>query len=316
MTIAADSQQVPEIKSRIAPTPSGYLHQGNGFSFVLTWLLVREAGGKLLLRIDDADTQRARPEYIDDIFQCLDWLGLDWDSGPAGPDDFRENFSQENRFTAYQHLLELLRGAGVLYACSCSRSEIKNRYTEGIYQGFCRDRELPFTNAAHAWRIQVPREDVCFRELGVGRHCLSLAQTMGDFVVRRKGGWPAYQVASLADDLAWGTNLIVRGMDLLSSTAAQVYLAQCLEGQEGDTAIRQLALQFQQAQFLHHPLLLDSQGEKLSKSAGSTSLKSLREAGGTPLPVYARVAQHLNLPADAAASLNNMLQAFRESRRG
>lgn len=312
MGLTANNEEIKPIKGRLAPTPSGFLHRGNAFSFVLTWLLVRQAGGQLLLRIDDADTTRARPEYLEDIFRSLDWLGLNWDVGPTGAEDFAESYSQTMRFPLYLQLLEDLQRQGSLYACSCSRSQLRQQSLQGLSGDSCRNRALSFANTAYAWRIKVPAGDICFHEWGQGSHCLPLASQMGDFVVKRKGGLPAYQLASLSDDLYWGINLIVRGEDLLYSTAAQVYLAQLLAAQAGEGAQQQAAKQFASATFLHHPLLLDEKGEKLSKSAGSASLKSLREAGGNPLSIYARVASYLKLPAEAAASLEDMLQAMGE----
>lgn len=307
-----DSKEIQPFRSRIAPTPSGFLHKGNGFSFVLSWLLVRSFEGKLLLRIDDADTSRARPEYLEDIFHCLDWLGLDWDEGPAGPDDFQKNYTQQLRFGNYESLLEVLVQKQQLYACSCSRSQIRRRNAKGVYGGSCRKKGLPLEKGI-PWRMLVPEEVVpCFKEWPFGERCLGLAAKMGDFVVMRREGLPAYQVASLADDIAWGTTLVVRGEDLLDSTAAQVFLAGLLATQHQNQYWQTGGAAFQQAKFLHHPLLKDEKGEKLSKSTGSTSLKSLREAGGTPLAVYALVAEYLDLPADAAASLPELLQAAKE----
>lgn len=314
MATPADIQIVTELKGRIAPTPSGYLHKGNGFSFVLTWLLVRKAGGKLQLRIDDADTERARPEYITDIFRCLEWLGLDWDEGPSGPADFSANYSQEKRFHEYAQLLNVLRKQEAVYACSCSRTIIKKNHPDGIYRGTCREKSIDFARPDAAWRIKVPAASVCFWELTKGQQCMLLSEHMGDFVVRRKGGLPAYQIASLSDDLSWGTTHIVRGADLLMSSAAQLYLAQQLSMQATERLIQQKAVNFLEVQFLHHPLILDPKGQKLSKSADSTSLRSLREAGGNPMPVYALVAEYLGLPADAAASLTDLLQAYNELR--
>ena len=314
MGAGSNNQAVPVLCSRIAPTPSGYIHKGNGFSFVLTWLLVRCVGGKLLLRIDDADTARARPEYIEDIFMCLEWLGLDWDAGPESPADFKEQHSQELRFEQYYHLLDLLKQEGNLYACSCSRRTVQQLSKSGVYRGNCRELGLSFAGEEFNWRIVVPHDPVCFREAGSEERCLPLAEEMGDFVVRRKEGLPAYQIASLSDDLTNGVNFIVRGKDLLYSTAAQVYLATCLSRQSIDQEVQQLAGQFCNAVFLHHPLLLDEKGEKLAKSAGSTSLKSLREAGGNPMPIYSLVADFLSLPADAAASLSSLLKATQQAR--
>lgn len=313
MAPLANKQTFSHIKARLAPTPSGFLHQGNGFSFVLTWLLVRCAGGKLLLRIDDADTIRARAEYIEDIFHCMEWLGLEWDEGPSGPADFRQNYSQEHRFSNYQQLLQVLKDSGQVYACNCSRSQIRARFANGVYGGSCHNQNLNFSAKGVAWRVQVPDKDICYREAGKGYRCLPLWLEMGDFVVRRKDGLPAYQIASLADDIAWGINLVVRGEDLLFSTAAQVYLALLLAQQQQHSVLQKGAEEFKNSLFLHHPLVLDVKGEKLSKSSGSTSLKSMREAGGNPASVYALVASYLKLPAAAATSLHELQHAAMES---
>ncbi|EMR04622.1 glutamate--tRNA ligase family protein [Cesiribacter andamanensis] len=264
-----------QLLSRLAPTPSGFLHKGNGFSFVLTWLLMRAGGGKLLLRIDDADAGRTRPEFLDDIFRSLDWLGLDWDLGPQSPDDFLARYSQGLRYSLYHQLLEGLQQQGVLYACRCSRKQIAEQYTDGIYRGSCRQKSISLKAVGVSWRIRVAEKEVCFQEAAMGRRCLDLARQMGDFAVGRKDGLPAYQVASLADDLHWGVNYIVRGEDLLYSTAAQQYLARLLANGAGLSPLGQQAAAFLNIPFLHHPLQLDEQGQKLSKSAGSTALKSL-----------------------------------------
>ncbi|MBE7179290.1 MAG: tRNA glutamyl-Q synthetase, partial [Mucilaginibacter polytrichastri] len=110
--------------SRIAPTPSGFLHEGNAFSFVLTWLLVRQSGGKLRLRIDDYDLPRVRREFIEDIFRLLDWLGLDWDEGPQSPDDHTRNFSSKRRYDLYRNLLSVFLSFELAYTCSCSKKEL------------------------------------------------------------------------------------------------------------------------------------------------------------------------------------------------
>jgi len=127
------------LRSRIAPTPSGFLHLGNAVNFVLTWLMVRKAGGTLRLRIDDADCLRAKPEYLEDIFCQLDWLGITWDEGPMGVDDFRGRFSQQLRLERYREFLAGLARAGHLYPCGCSRREMRNLAPDGIYPGFCRE---------------------------------------------------------------------------------------------------------------------------------------------------------------------------------
>ena len=245
--------------SRIAPTPSGYLHLGNAFSFILTWLLVRKRGGVLHLRIDDLDAARRREAYIEDIFRTLDWLGMDYDEGPSGPDDFYRNHSQQHRIPAYEALLQDLRARGALFACTCSRKEIQLAAADGQYPGTCRDRGLPFDAPETAWRIRTPENaQATWHDAIRGPQTVFLHAAMRDFVVRRKDGIPAYQIASLSDDLAMGINCIVRGADLLDATAAQLLLADLLDRPA-----------FAHIQWFHHPLLLDAQGHKLSKSQGA-----------------------------------------------
>ena len=281
--------------SRLAPTPSGFLHAGNALSFILTWLLVRHHKGTLHLRIDDLDRTRKRPEYIEDIFSTLQWLGITPDHGPSGPADFEQHFSQEHRLPAYFKLLEQLKAAGQLFACDCSRATIQRHSTDGQYSGRCHNRNLPFNTPGVAWRYRTPHSlTVTIPDWLAGNLPVPLHATMRDPVLRRKDSIPAYQIASLADDEAMGTTLIVRGMDLLQSTAMQQHLA------------KQLSLPgFARATFWHHPLLQaqDSAGQKLSKSAGSLSLQYMRSQGLKPAAFYQWVSSLLGLQASNAKSL-------------
>lgn len=290
----------PPLRTRIAPTPSGWLHQGNGASFVLTWALARAAGGKVLLRIDDLDRARFRMEYLDDIFYTLDWLGLDYDEGPADAQDFLARFSQTHRLDLYHQALAELRAQDLCYACHCSRSRVRAASPDGIYPGFCREKKLDFEAVGVAWRARLPAHAVAtFREWGkVDVRAVELGSSVGDFVVRQKDGMPAYQVASLCDDLHWGINFVVRGADLLPSTAAQVWLARQIPGKQS----------FAKACFLHHALLTDGAGEKLSKSSGAAALATWRAAGRGPEQIYRQAAAWLALP-DGAHSLQTLLEA-------
>lgn len=283
-------RQIADLRGRLAPTPSGWLHAGNGASFALTWLLTRAADGTLLLRIDDLDQQRRRPEYLEDIFRTIDWLGLDYDFGPTGPDDFLQHWSQPHRREAYTAALASLWEAGRLYACDCSRSQVKERNPDGIYRGYCRARELSKSQANVAWRYRLPPDAGVAIEEATGRvETVDLAETMGDFVLRRKNGRAAYQLASVVDDDRYGINFIVRGADLLPSTAAQYVLA-------GDLP----ESTFRRAAFYHHPLVLDEAAEKLSKSAGARSLRSWRSAGKSSAEVFATAKSWLGAPAEVA----------------
>ena len=278
----------------MAPTPSGCLHLGNALNFVLTWLLARSREGTVRLRIDDADCARTRPEFIDDIFRQLDWLGLTWDEGPCGPDDFRRNHSQLLRIDRYRRLLESLRAALPLFSCRCSRKEIRAATKDGLYPGTCRNRREAAAGP-HGVRVSVPAGTV----IVLASEPVDLGRTMGDFLLWRRDDLPAYQLASLADDIDHEISCIVRGEDLRVSTAAQLFLAQGLE-EAGFKACR----------FLHHPLLLCPKGKKLAKSDNALSLMAMREAGLAPAVVYRETARLLGLNAGEATSLADLEQLF------
>lgn len=246
---------------------------GNGASFLLTAVMAREQGAELMLRIDDLDAERVRPEYITDIFETLEWLGIRWTIGPRDPADHRRNWSQSLRSTDHEQLLDELRAGGHLYACTCSRPKLKDCD--------CRARGGDLDGPEASWRLRVPeRCPVTVHEWGGGSRVLDLARLLPDPVLRQRGlnGQPprsAYQVASLSDDLRFGMDLIVRGEDLLPSTACQVYMATLLGRGH-----------FAEATFMHHALIGDERGGKLSKSQGAGSLRAWRDAGEGPELVH------------------------------
>ncbi len=253
--------------TRLAPTPSGYLHAGNAINFIITHRLAAATGSRVLLRIDDLDAERTRPEYVEDIFRSLEWLGISWDEGPSGPVELERQWSQMLRLDRYAELVSALRAAGHLYACTCSRAQLRATGSEGHYPGTCRNMDLPFDAADTSWRMRVPEVALVAVPSLIGQDTtLDLAKVMGDPVIRQRNGKPAYQVASLADDIDHGITFIVRGADLLPSTACQIHISQLL----GLSA-------FDQVRFLHHPLLRAENGAKLSKSARAASLRSMRE---------------------------------------
>lgn len=255
-------------RSRIAPTPSGLLHIGNAASFVLTERLVRQAEGTLLLRIDDLDADRVRPAYITDIFDTLAWLGIVPDQGPVDASTLADNWSQRSRVHLYDAALDRLRALGLVYGCNCSRRQVMDRSEDGLYPGTCRDKGLDLDAPDTAWRLRLP-EACSVHVSGPGADVpVDLSRDMGDPVVRTRRGVAAYQIASLVDDVTFGIDLIVRGEDLLPSSALQLHLAAVL-GEEG----------FRKATFIHHPLLTDAVGSKLSKSQGAGSLKEMRKNG-------------------------------------
>ncbi|GAB3286982.1 nucleotidyl transferase family protein [Hymenobacter tenuis] len=300
--------QLPDfpVVSRLAPTPSGFLHLGNAVNFTLTWLLTRRTGGTLHLRIDDLDRARFRPAYLDNIFRTLDWLGLDYDQGPTGPDEFERHFSQRHFLEEYEAVLQAARIAhpGLFYACRCSRSELARlALPNGRYPETCRPLALPPDAPQTVWRAHVPSStEVSFPDLLQGRLSCQLAQQLGDFVVRKKDGTAAYQVASVVDDVRLGTTLIVRGLDLLPSTAAQLWLAPFLPGQAS----------FETVHFLHHGLIVDEAGQKLSKSTQAGHQRGIVEEAASVQVVYRAVAQLLGLPIPPTAqlSLSDLLQGL------
>ncbi|HEX8655943.1 MAG TPA: glutamate--tRNA ligase family protein [Hymenobacter sp.] len=274
----------PPVVSRLAPTPSGYLHLGNAVNFVLTWLLTRRAGGALHLRIDDLDRARLRPAYLDNIFRVIDWVGIDYDCGPTGPDDFLRHHSQLLHLPEYNAVLRrLAQRPGLVQASTRSR-------TSAV------EAPVSLETPGVAWRAHVPAGTaVPFVDAGQGATSVPLGKMMPDFVVRKKDGVAAYQVASVVDDLRLGTTLIVRGLDLQPSTAAQLWLASQLSETRLFNSCR--------ISFYHHALLTDATGHKLSKSqqrpldAGVLGHAQGREA------VFQAVAKLLELPAEAAESL-------------
>ena len=289
--------------SRIAPTPSGFLHLGNAFNFLLTALLVDWEGGHLHLRIDDLDGPRVEPSSVEDIFVQLEWLGIDYDSGPSGPDELFKQYSQQLRRERYSAALEILRNSGILYACECSRSEIRKLSPVGNYPGTCRLKELDLMQDNLPWRVQVPVQTyVRFKTFTDKVEKINVDQVMGDFVIKRRDGLPAYQLASLMDDLELGVNLVVRGEDLRASTVAQLFLAKCLNDQV-----------FPAARFIHHQLINDNSGNKLSKSAGAFSLTSLREKHLSPVWIYQETAKSLRLPFQHIRTLDDLKEVFRNA---
>ena len=257
---------VSTMVTRIAPTPSGFLHRGNAFNFLLAQKIARQQKGKVFLRIDDLDAQRVRDEYLEDIFQSLAWLGIDWDIGPAGVEDFKKNWSQTLRIDTYQKTLNTLRQKNLLFACQCSRKALSGF---DLYPETCLPKNILLDTDDVAWRIKLNKStSVNFVDKLMGEINIDLHKTTGCAVVRRRDGIAAYHIASLTDDENFGINTIVRGYDLLDSSALQLHLAHQLGFEK-----------FSASSFYHHPLLQNTLGEKLSKSNGDDSLKAMRENG-------------------------------------
>lgn len=258
------------VVGRFAPSPSGRMHLGNVFSCLCSWLSARSQGGNIALRIEDLDDRCKRPELAAQLIDDLTWLGLEWDEGP---------YYQHDRLDLYESALHQLQDAGLTYPCFCTRAELHAasapHASDGtpIYRGACRGlsaEEVARRSAlrAPATRLRVPTVDdladdvVEFVDRTYGAQCEALATECGDFLVRRSDGVFAYQLAVVVDDARMGVTEVVRGADLLSSTARQLYLYRLL----GLPAPK----------FAHCPLLLAPDGRRLSKRDGDQSLENLR----------------------------------------
>jgi glutamyl-tRNA synthetase len=250
---------------------------------------VRRADGVLRLRIDDIDAPRVRPEYIDDIFRTLAWLGLDWDEGPQTPDEHQRLYSQSLRAERYDELIQQLINSGKVFACQCSRKDLSEKSCN------CLEKNLSLHQPDTALRIITSLDAIKVHDPKSGITSVSLSDDMKDFVIRRRDGIASYQVASLTDDIDHRINLIVRGQDLLYSTAAQLYLASLI----GDN-------DFSKTSFYHHLLLKDEEGNKLSKSAGSLSLKAMRESNTSSEEFYIKLSQLMGWK-EKCRSLDEML---------
>lgn len=255
--------------TRIAPTPSGFLHLGNAYSFLLTWALANKHGAKILLRIDDLDRERYRPEYVQDIFDTLDFLEIPIDLGPKSVSELESEWSQVHRMQLYEEALAKLRATGKVFSCDCSRNKIQQIDPRGYYLGQCLDRRIPLDKPDTAWRVNTLEADFTqFTEYPNFRKTDLIPEETAFYVVRKKDRLPAYHLTSVVDDLHFGVDLIVRGKDLYASTLAQLDLARLL-GEE----------RFGKITFLHHGLIKGANQSKLSKSSGDTSIQYLRKEG-------------------------------------
>lgn len=268
------------IKGRFAPSPTGRMHLGNVFSALLSWLSAKSQGGTWLLRIEDIDPQRSKQEYAELIMDDLHWLGLDWDEGP---------YYQSERGDIYEHYLKQLTDNGLTYPCYCTRADIlatqAPHESDGrvVYKGTCRNLAPGVKTGPAAIRMKVPSEGkgiLSFTDGHYGMQTIDLTTHCGDFIVRRKDGAWAYQLAVVVDDALMGINEVVRGCDLLLSSPQQIYLAQ--------------QLGFAPPHFTHLPLLCNKQGQRLSKRDQSLDMAALRTSN-TPEEIIGMLAHAAGL---------------------
>lgn len=303
------------VRGRYAPSPTGALHLGNLRTALLAWLFARCAGGEFVLRVEDLDRPRVRPGATEQMLADLRWLGLDWDEGPdmGGPD---APYTQSERQAIYEGQLQRLQEAGLVYPCYCSRAEIARAASaphgdEGPrYPGTCRD--LSEARRSHyraegrrpSLRLRVDDERVVvFTDLVVGPVSQQVQQTVGDFILRRADGIFAYQFAVVVDDGLMRINQVVRGADLLSSTARQILLFE--------------ALNFPVPTFAHVPLWLNSTGQRFSKRIESAGLDPLRGRGATPAEVIGQLTASCGLVAPGEwLSAARLVERYRGNRYG
>lgn len=281
------------VRGRYAPSPTGTTHLGNASTALLAWLSARAGGGAFVLRLEDLDRLRVVPGSAESIILDLRWLGLDWDEGPDAPGPY-EPYAQSERRSHYDAAFATLRAAGLVYPCFCSRKDIQSAASapqapgdEAVYPGTCRDLEPDdvalriASRRPHAWRFRV--EEAKAPEFVDRVHGRYVAEpgSIGDFVVRRADGVPAYQLAAVVDDIAMEISEVVRGDDLLSSTVRQLLLYRAFAATP--------------PAFAHVPLILGDDGIRLSKRHQGVTLKEMREAGATAGAIVGRLAHRHGL---------------------
>lgn len=258
------------VRGRFAPTPSGRMHLGNLLAALLAWLDVRSLDGTLVLRIEDLDTQRTSPVFVEQLMDDLRWLGLDWDEGGLEP-----AYMQSRRTAYYEKAFRMLREKGLIYPCYCTRSErmasSAPHRDDGavVYSGKCfrlteeERRALERQGRRPAWRVRCPDLTVALKDGNCGPYAENLARDCGDFIVRRSDGVFAYQLAVVVDDALMGVNHVVRGRDLLCSAPRQAWLHRVLG--------------YEPPRFFHTPLLLAADGRRLAKRDHDLDMGTLRE---------------------------------------
>jgi glutamyl-tRNA synthetase len=302
-------------RGRLAPSPTGYLHLGHARTFWVAWKRARAARGKLIFRNEDLDYQRCKPEFVEAMYEDLHWLGLDWDEGLDLEGVSRGDFgpySQSERRSFYLDAWRKLRDSGLIYPCTCSRKDLERALSaphealhaaplhgaalhevglendgpvgaddELPYPGTCRNKITTAKDydspAGVSWRFKVPDgETISFEDGYFGQQEFVAGRDFADFLLWRRDGIPAYQLAVVVDDAAMQITEVVRGADLLKSTARQLLLIR--------------ALGYPVPAYFHCPLLRDENNVRLAKRHDALSLRKLREQGAAPGSLLQRFA--------------------------
>ena len=278
---------------RLAPSPTGAQHIGNARTYLIAWLSLRSRGGRVILRIEDIDSPRVKPWAVQQAIDDLRWLGLDWDEGPdvGGP---HAPYVQTERVALYAEALEQLKRENRVYPCTCTRTDIAEAASaphlgqEGpLYPGTCSHRtplDAELLTTEYAWRFRVSDQVREVDDRFVGPVRCAPAQELGDFVIGKKDGTPAYQLAVVVDDHAMGVTEVCRGDDLLPSAFRQQELYE--------------AFHWPAPQFVHIPLVVGPDGRRLAKRHGDTRISVLREQGIPPEQLLGLLAWSCGWQAD------------------
>ena len=286
--------------TRLAPSPTGALHLGNARTFLINWAMARQAGWRVLLRIEDLDGPRIKANAAEQAIDILTWIGLDWDEGPH---------YQAHDTTPYLAALRQLIAAGQAYPCRCTRSQIAAASQLGKhdlrYPGTCRpapkDPSPDSSNLQEpgtAWRVVTPDKPIAFVDQFVGAQIRNPQQEIGDFLITTKGGTPSYQLAVVVDDARQGVDCVVRGDDLLSSTPRQILLYELLK-------LGSLP------EYTHLPIVIGPDGRKLAKRHGDSRLSSYRERGVTAERVIGLLAEWSGLGPRRPMTAAEFTEQFR-----
>ena len=278
------------------------MHAGNIFAALVSWLLVRSRGGRMVLRIEDLDVERSKAGYVDQVQRDFEALGLTWDDGP---------YFQQGRDEAYRCAYDLLAEKGLVYPCFCTRADLHaasapHRGEKLVYAGTCRDLSPEdvaerLQTREPSYRLRVPGETYVVEDTVQGHYAQNLERECGDFVIRRSDGLFAYQLAVVVDDGEQGVNCVVRGMDLLCSTPQQMYL--------------QDLLGLRHCTYAHVPLIVGEKDRRLSKRDRDAALDELLAVYKTPEAVIGHIAGITGIaPSCDPVSCEELLAEFDASR--
>lgn len=253
------------MRCRFAPSPTGYMHLGNVWTALLSWIEARQLGAEFILRMEDIDEERSKDVFAQAIREDLDWLGFTWDA----------EYRQQDRYARYKHALSELSKMGRLYPCFCTRARRLGVGAPHIgemqrYDGHCwhmtaAERETAMQVHTPSWRVHVPNQMISFVDATYGEQTEEISETVGDLRVRRADGLFAYPLAVAVDDMEMGVTHVLRGRDLLGQTAAQIYLIETLGGVA--------------PVYRHVPMIVDPDGYRLSKRQKGLTVRELRAAG-------------------------------------